>query len=134
MPLSEREQRLLEQMERALHADDPKLATTLSTAGGSRSRAGSRPFLAVGVLAAIAGLLLIVASIASQFLPLGVVGFVALIGGVAVAVDAAGKPPASKGSSAAKTGAKSGAPADGGFMNRMEDRWKKRNEGGPETS
>ncbi len=121
-------------MERALHADDPKLATTLSTAGGSRSRAGSRPFLAVGVLAAIAGLLLIVASIASQFLPLGVVGFVALIGGVAVAVDAAGKPPAAKGSGAAKTAAKSGAPADGGFMNRMEDRWKKRNEGGPETS
>lgn len=132
MPLSEREQRLLEQMERALHADDPKLATTLSTAGGSRSRAGSRPFLAVGVLAALAGVLLIVASIASQFLPLGVAGFIALIGGIAVAVDAAGKPPAAKAASGDKARTKSSAPAAGGFMNRMEDRWKKRNEGGPE--
>ena len=32
MPLSENEQRLLEQMERALHAEDPKFATTMSGA------------------------------------------------------------------------------------------------------
>ena len=138
MPLSEREQRLLEQMERALHADDPKLATTLSTAGGVRSRAGSRPLLAIGVLAALVGVVLIIVSIASQFLPVGIGGFVAVIGGVALALDAGSKSPAAKKGPAAKAKAGSGAGAAGpsgandGFMNRMEERWKKRNEGGHE--
>jgi len=137
VPLSEREQRLLEQMERALHADDPKLATTLSTAGGVRSRAGSRPLLAIGVLAALVGVVLIIVSIASQFLPVGIGGFVAVIGGVALALDAGSKPPAAKKGPAVKAKAGSGAGAAGssgandGFMNRMEERWKKRNEGGP---
>jgi membrane-bound ClpP family serine protease len=125
-------------MERALHADDPKLATTLSTAGGVRSRAGSRPLLAIGVLAALVGIVLLIASIASQFLPVGIAGFVCLIGGVALALDAGSKPPAAKKGAAAKAKAGSGAGAAGagasgdGFMNRMEERWKKRNEGGPE--
>jgi hypothetical protein len=42
VPLSEHEQRLLEQMERALYAEDPKFASTLRSAGprpGSRRRA-----------------------------------------------------------------------------------------------
>ena len=34
MPLSEHEQRLLEQMEKALYAEDPKFATSLQSRGG----------------------------------------------------------------------------------------------------
>ena len=33
MPLSEHEQRLLEQMERALYAEDPKFASSLRSSG-----------------------------------------------------------------------------------------------------
>ena len=39
MPLSEHEQRLLEQMERALYAEDPKFASTLRSADAEMYRA-----------------------------------------------------------------------------------------------
>ena len=52
MPLSEHEQRLLEQMERALYAEDPKFASSLRSAG---PRPGSRRKAAVGVLTALVG-------------------------------------------------------------------------------
>ena len=42
MPLSEHEQRLLEQMERQLYADDPKLASTLRGSGRSPALAAPR--------------------------------------------------------------------------------------------
>ena len=45
MPLSEHEQRLLEQMERALYAEDPKFASSLRSAGprpGNRRKAADR--------------------------------------------------------------------------------------------
>ena len=45
MPLSEHEQRLLEQMERALYAEDPKLASTLR---GADLRAHHRRRVALG--------------------------------------------------------------------------------------
>ena len=47
MPLSEHEQRLLEQMERALYAEDPKFASSLRSAG---PRPGNRRKAAIGVL------------------------------------------------------------------------------------
>ena len=52
MPLSEHEQRLLEQMERALYAEDPKFASSLRSAG---PRPGRRRKAVVGGLAARAG-------------------------------------------------------------------------------
>jgi len=53
MPLSEHEQRLLDQMERQLYADDPKLASTLR---GSASAAHNRRKLIAGIFAAGCGL------------------------------------------------------------------------------
>ena len=46
MPLSEHEQRLLDQIEQALYADDPKFAATVRSAR-SRSRSHPRRMLAV---------------------------------------------------------------------------------------
>ena len=48
MPLSEHEQRLLEQMERALYAEDPKFASSLRSSG---PRPGIRRSAVTGVLA-----------------------------------------------------------------------------------
>ena len=57
MPLSEHEQRLLEQMERALYAEDPKFASTLR--GTSFQRAARRRMVLGGaVLVAGIGLLI----------------------------------------------------------------------------
>lgn len=52
MPLSEHEQRLLEQMERALHAEDPKFASALQ---GDKLRRRMRRRVVLAVLGVLAG-------------------------------------------------------------------------------
>jgi len=134
MPLSEHEQRLLEQMERALYAEDPKFATSLRSSRGGR---GSRGRAALGVLVILAGLGLLVGGVATAFTPLGIFGFAAmLIGSVLVysAFTGRGAVPASdeapEGAADPATPGPPGPSRSSGFMDRMEDRWRKRNEDG----
>lgn len=133
MPLSEHEQRLLEQMEKALYAEDPKFATSLRSSRGGR---GSRGRAALGVLALLAGLGLLLGGVATAFTPLGIFGFAAmLIGSVLIysAFAGRGTVPASDEAPEAPAGPTSGSTGStgsSGFMDRMEDRWRKRNEDG----
>ena len=83
MPLSEYEQRVLEQMERQLTSDDPRLANTLT-------QRGHRPFgryVIAGVGASV-GLLLLVLGAANSLPWLGVIGFVVMFAAVAFAFAA----------------------------------------------
>ena len=57
MPLSEHEQRLLEQIERALYAEDPKFASTVR---GGRLRKPTRRRRVQGVALFVVGLALLV--------------------------------------------------------------------------
>lgn len=128
MPLSEHEQRLLEQMERALYAEDPKFATSLRSASTTR---GSRVRAALGVLGVLAGLGLVLAGVASSIPAIGVVGFAVMLGG-AIAVYSAFRMPAPT-AEARSASAPTGRPAPksaNGFMDRMEDRWRKRHDDG----
>ncbi len=131
MPLSEHEQKLLEQMEQALYADDPKFASNLRTAGTGASRKRA----ALGVLAVLAGLAVLVLGVAISP-AIGVAGFtVMLIGAVltysaftgvaGTAAEGAGADPDVQ-EFRAKT---QKAPKNSNFMNRMEDRWRKRTDG-----
>ncbi len=126
MPLSEHEQRLLEQMERALYAEDPTFANNLRTTTAGR---GSRGKAALGVLAIFAGMGLVIAGVATMIIALGVVGFVVMLLGAAVTYSAFRAPVVISGSSegeSAKPAAKA-KPAKPGFMDRMEERWRERN-------
>lgn len=130
MPLSEHEQKLLEQMEQALYADDPKFAANLRTAGGSASRGRA----ALGVLAVLAGLGLLVAGVA--FTPaLGVAGFTVMLIGAVITYTAFTTRAVIPDSESVDGGAETPitkmpkAPKSDGFMNRMEERWRKRTEG-----
>jgi hypothetical protein len=138
MPLSEHEQRLLEQMERALYAEDPKFATSMrnpSTVSGDRRR------IAVGVLAFLVGIGLLLGGVATQLVVMGVVGFLAMLGGLWLVVSAF-RPRAN---AAAPTAGNPGAPANaprnigtarskrrssGSLAERMEERWRRRRETG----
>lgn len=127
MPLSEHEQKLLAQMEQALYADDPKFATNLRTAGGSASRGRA----ALGVLAVLAGLGLLIAGVA--FTPaLGIAGFTLMLIGSVITYTAfttravIGE---AEGDTSTPVTKMPKAPKSQGFMNRMEDRWRKRTEG-----
>ncbi|MCD6640941.1 MAG: DUF3040 domain-containing protein [Nocardioides sp.] len=141
MPLSEEELRLLEQMERALVEEDPKLASTLR--GTSFHRAARRRAILGGAVILVGVALLVAAVLLSQPI-LGVVGFVVMLGGAVLAVGSqrGGSQGASTGSVRSSGRAGLGV-VDGGrshrprrprgsapFMQRMEERWRRRRERG----
>jgi hypothetical protein len=143
MPLSEHEQRLLEQMERALYAEDPKFATSMRGAE-LRSRYRKRAIAAaVGFLAGLTLLMTgpISGAPLSRTAILGLLGFALMLASATFAVtswrampdaaEAAAARPV--GSAAPKPGSKPGSKPGGrparskdGFMNRVEDRWRRR--------
>src|SRR6476469_938573 len=82
VPLSEHEQQLLEQMEQALYAEDPKFASQMQGAG---ARAAARRRLAVGVLGVVAGLALVLVGV-NTTMRLGAAGFAVMVDAVAFAL------------------------------------------------
>ena len=132
MPLSEHEQRLLEQIERALVDDDPKFASTVRT--GDR-RVKARRKLQLGALLVFVGFAVLVGGAVARSVPLGVLGFLIAFGGVALgvfhykaatgAVEAGGGPVAGKGSTGGRTG-KGGRSGRQPLKNRLEERFRRR--------
>jgi hypothetical protein len=107
MPLSEREQRLLQEIEHALSAEDPRLVVSVSSA---RPRRGTRTVAVLCVVGVLIGLVVVLAGLASGGglgTAVGVLGFVLIVGsclGAVVAVRGRKKPrlrsvPAQPGSS-----------------------------------
>ncbi|MFX4293834.1 DUF3040 domain-containing protein [Streptomyces bohaiensis] len=135
MPLSEHEQRMLEQMERALYAEDPKFATALE---GSELRTHTRKRVYQGAVGFLVGIVLLMAGMVAQQIWLSVVGFLVMLGCAVLAVTGWKKGPvvASTDAAASSGGGKAGArPAGRGqqqprqrrsVMNRIEQRWQRR--------
>ncbi len=130
MPLSEHEQRLLEQIERALYAEDPKFASSVS--GGRMSKPARRRRIQ-GALLFVLGLVLLVAGVAVQSLWIGDVpgGQHRRFPGDARRGVAGGDVHRRTQERAAKEGQQSSSdqPADdgnSGFTNRMEERFRRR--------
>ncbi|MEU4316766.1 DUF3040 domain-containing protein [Nocardia sp. NPDC024068] len=138
MPLSEHEQRMLEQIESALYAEDPKFAS--SVRGGRFRTTSSRRRLQAAALFVI-GLVLLIAGIALPVRPGGfpiisLVGFIVMFGaGVLLLLGGAKSGSAGRGESpdeSAGTGStERGAGRNrqrrsGGFTERMEDRFRRR--------
>ena len=78
MPLSEHEQRLLDQMEQALYDDDPKFVSRLAE---DPARTHTRKRMIIGGAVVLAGLALIVLGVASQLIWLGGIGFAVMVAG-----------------------------------------------------
>ncbi len=137
MPLSDHEQRVLEQMEHALYAEDPRFASNLKKPA-VQTRSRRRALL--GVIVAVIGLALVLAGVFTSQIWLGGIGFGAMVLGGTWALTPAGKtPPLSvvggkKGSAGPQgsskkgpTGKQKSTPGGSGtFMQRMEQRWDKR--------
>ncbi|WP_324277393.1 DUF3040 domain-containing protein [Blastococcus brunescens] len=83
MPLSEHEQRLLEQIERALVDDDPKFASSVRT-GDRRQKARRR--LQIGALLVVVGLVGLVGGAVAQSVIIGALGSLVMFAGAALAV------------------------------------------------
>ncbi|TXC93711.1 DUF3040 domain-containing protein [Streptomyces sp. ISID311] len=133
MPLSEHEQRMLEQMERALYAEDPKFATALE---GSGLRTYTRRRVYQAVAGFLVGIALLMAGMVAQQIWISVVGFLVMLGCAVLAVTGWRKAPRQgqqQGQQQSGAGPAGGAGAPvrrprqrRSMMNRIEDRWQRR--------
>ncbi|MRX42400.1 DUF3040 domain-containing protein [Agromyces kandeliae] len=126
MPLSEQEQRLLEEMERNLYKNDADFVATVG--GGGRGRPNYRAIV-LGVLLAVAGAGALIGGVASQITVVGVLGFALMFVGVLVAITPSKRRGAA--ATAMPAGGASAKPAkpQAGFMDRLNERWDRRQEG-----
>jgi Flp pilus assembly protein TadB len=124
MPLSEHEQKLLEQLEKQLHEDDPKFANSM---GSDPGRSWSTRHVVIGVLGALAGVFLLLVGVTLQNIFVGVLGFVVMGGGVYYATMRSSAAAAKPGS---KAGRKPGKQRSS-FMSNLEERWDERRRGEP---
>ena len=146
MPLSEEELRLLEQMERALVADDPKLASTMR---GTTLRASARRRAFIGAVAFLIGIGVLMTGAIAKNTIVGVVGFVVMLASAYVALSSwrnqnhapeprhpadpvGGSPSLSviQGGRASRRRSARGRSASsqprGSMMERFEERWRRR--------
>ncbi|MDF2966770.1 MAG: hypothetical protein K0Q93_548 [Nocardioidaceae bacterium] len=142
MPLSEEEQRLLEQMEQALAAEDPKFASTLR---GSTLRARLRRQVVLAGAAFLLGTGLLMLGLILTMTPVSVVGFVVMLGAAYLFITAWRRgdevsteqeaPSANRRSPSRRAGGSTTRPPraqgqSGSFMDRMEERWRRRRDDG----
>jgi hypothetical protein len=131
VPLSEHEQQLLEQMEQALYAEDPKFASQMQGAG---ARAAQRRRIAVGVVGVVVGLAVVLVGVNTQLWVLGAVGFALMVASVAFALTPQRR--RTRLGSVQPDGTirrtnpapRTKAPRGGSFMERMEQRWDRRHD------
>jgi len=122
MPLSEHEQKLLEQLEKQLHEDDPKFANSM---GSDPGRSWSTRHIVIGVLCALAGIFLLLVGVTLQNIFVGVLGFIVMGGGVYFATMRNAAPGKSR------TAGSPGKPgkSKSSFMSSLEERWDERRRG-----
>ena len=130
MPLSDHEQRMLDQIESALYAEDPKFASSVRGAGlrapSARRRIQGAGLFVLGLALLIAGVA-VKATMVAGFPVLSVLGFVMMFAGVVFAVTGppapGGRDPGAKGAPPRARRIRGGG---GSFTSRMEDRFRRR--------
>jgi len=148
VPLSDEELRLLEQMERALVAEDPKFASALRGTT-MRLRARRRSIAAAGAF--LLGVVLLMTGAVMQLTVVGIMGFVVMLGSAYVALtswkgqdsssqSAAGRPVMDspeaafglsviEGGKSSKRSPRGRGSSHHSFMERFEERWRRRRDG-----
>ncbi|SNS12406.1 Protein of unknown function [Streptosporangium subroseum] len=130
VPLSEHEQRLLDQIEQALYAEDPKWANTVRI---SDPRSHYRRRLVKASIGFILGVVLLMVGVVIINIPLGVGGFVVMLAACLWGLsswkrmngfgEASNAAPSDQPQS--KAGRRSSRPS---FMERVEERWRRRHD------
>jgi hypothetical protein len=139
VPLSEHEQRLLDQIERALYAEDPKFASTVRS---TDLRAVMRRRIRYAVLLFLVGLVLMLFFVQNP--AFGIAGFAVMVGAFALALSAWKRMGGGGGTTlravdgmAERSSGTRRKPArsksSGSAKQRLEERWQKRwdERGGP---
>ena len=148
MPLSEEELRLLEQMERALVEEDPKFASTLR--GTTLRQSARRKAILAGVVF-VGGVVVLMTGVIAEQPVVGILGFLVMLVSATVGLTVlrgqrnapageaqnpqAGGATASRGGFTVIDGGRAGKQrrhqrhhTGASFMDRMEERWRRRRE------
>lgn len=125
MPLSEHEQKMLEQMEQALAAEDPRFASQMKGSGFTGPR-GRRAIL--GALGVLLGLGTVLAAVWTTQTWLGLVGFLVMVGAAVYALSAPKRPQLGV---VSERGELLAVKPRGEylFMDRLDERWDRREDG-----
>jgi Protein of unknown function (DUF3040) len=138
VPLSEHERRQLEQIEAALRAGDPRFADAVRAAD---PRVHYRRRVVAAALGFLVGVGLLLAGVVVNVILIAVAGFVVMLastlwavtsyrrmtGSTAGRAPATGRGPANKPRDA--RGRRAGTRAGPGLMGRLEERWRRRQQG-----
>ena len=135
MPLSEHEQRMLEQIEKALYAEDPKFAHSVRARD---PRVHYRRRVILAVIGFLLGVGLLVAGIIIKYIPMGVAGFLVMLTCAMWALTSwrhmtglgpRGAPATTPKRRSRRRSRGQSQPTGQGFMERLEERWRRRQEG-----
>jgi Protein of unknown function (DUF3040) len=122
VPLSEEELRALEQMERALVQEDPKLASTLR--GTNLRRAAQRRAILSGLCFAV-GLAVLMAGAVARMTVIGVLGFLVMLASATIGLAAV------RGTSSSHTPAARTGQQPGSMLDRFGTPWRRRHHDEP---
>jgi hypothetical protein len=129
VPLSEHEQRQLDQIERALYAEDPKFAQTVRARD---PRVHYKRRVVEAAIGFVLGVGLLMTGVVSKYIWIGVAGFVVML---ACSMWALTSWRHIAGVATPRTGpvrerrSRSARPSGPKFMERLEERWRRRQEG-----
>ena len=140
MPLSEHERRQLDQIEQALRADDPRFADAVAA---SDPRVHDKRRVIAAALGFLIGVGLLLTGVVLSVIPIAVAGFVVMLAcslwgvtsyrrmtGIGIST---GRVPAKDRASGKKRraakGRRAGKQAGSGLMERLEERWRRRQAG-----
>lgn len=131
MPLSEREQRMLKELEEQLQTEDPSFVSSLQEAPVGKFNVRH---LVLGLLIAVVGIGVLILGIYQQWIPVGILGFLIMGGGVYFATTG-GAPGADRnggngngsgGSGGSGPRSSAPSPSGGAFMSSLEEKWEQR--------
>ncbi|GAA1120612.1 DUF3040 domain-containing protein [Nesterenkonia jeotgali] len=132
MPLSEREQRMLKQLEEQLQSEDPSFASSMQDSPAGKLNVRN---IVLGALVAVLGIVVLLLGIYNQWIPVGVIGFLIMGAGVYYATSGGtsgnsrrnGGGGGGNGGGGGGGGPRSSTPSpSGSFMTGLEQRWEER--------
>ncbi|MFC7330260.1 DUF3040 domain-containing protein [Marinactinospora rubrisoli] len=128
MPLSEHEQRMLEQIERALYAEDPKFANTVRQ---TNPKVHYKRWIIKASIGFVLGVCLLMGGVIAKAPAIGAIGFIVMLACTLWGLSGwrrvvGSSPDAGGGGTPQPRQRRQQRP---GMMNRFEERWRRRQEG-----
>jgi Protein of unknown function (DUF3040) len=125
VPLSEHEQRQLEQIEQALYAEDPRFANAVRA---SDPRVHYKRRVVAAALGFLLGVGLLLAGVVTKYMWVGVAGFVVMLACSMWALSSYRHMVGISTGRSQGAGRRSGRASGAGLMERLEERWRRRQE------